>query len=328
MGGVGSKAEPLTTPTFTRSFFFCDAPPGPQPAAQLSSNCMYVTERKLGHAWLWLRRDEKRQPAPSSGILGRHACNLRNRRRRSASPVFYPTRAPPLSVQRPLSDPSKHTHSHTTPSNYFSLSHIHSRTGNKYTHTPHMKALTLISALAAASASLTSSTTHARLDWGAVTDRSRLQNGQQTYYGQDPDQDHQGACSLSENAANFNALPWTRGVHVTVALNRPQLDNSKGCGMCIMFRAQPGAGGLGMTALPAGMKGERGLGRVGLFLVPHLPFRFHASPSFISSPCLHALSLCFIPPGAWFRGFVNNECSDPGCVLDSAIDLNINGDGR
>jgi len=113
-----------------------------------------------------------------------------------------------------------------------------------------MKTLT-VPALAAAAAALASSAT-ATLDWAAVTNRAHLQNGQQTYYGQDPDQDHQGACSLSENSADFNGLPWTRGVHVTVALNRPQLDSSKGCGMCIMVRAQPGAGGLGMTALPAG----------------------------------------------------------------------------
>ena len=119
-----------------------------------------------------------------------------------------------------------------------------------------MKTLAL-TALAAAAAALAPAPAAARLDWAAVTDRAHLQNGQQTYYGQDPDQDHQGACSLSENAADFAGLPWTRGVHVTVALNRPQLDGSRGCGMCIMFRAQPGAGGLGMTALPAGERETR-----------------------------------------------------------------------
>jgi hypothetical protein len=106
-------------------------------------------------------------------------------------------------------------------------------------------------ALALAAGAALASGTSAALDWRAVTDRAHLQVGQQTFYGQDPDQDHQGACSLSENAGNFMGagVAWTTANHVTVALNRAQLDGGKGCGMCIVFRGLPNSG-LGMTPLP------------------------------------------------------------------------------
>jgi hypothetical protein len=109
--------------------------------------------------------------------------------------------------------------------------------------------LTLALAAGAALASRAS----ASLDWASVTDRAHLQVGQQTFYGQDPDQDHQGACSLSENAANMMhaGVGWTAANHVTVALNRAQLDGGRGCGMCIVFRGLPNSG-LGMTPLPQG----------------------------------------------------------------------------
>ena len=55
------------------------------------------------------------------------------------------------------------------------------------------------------------------------------------------------------------------------------------------------------------------------------PLTLH--PSRLPHAHTRALPLS-LSSGAWFKGFVNNECSDPGCVTDSAIDLNINGDGR
>ena len=110
-------------------------------------------------------------------------------------------------------------------------------------------AVTLLSSAALAAAAA------ARLDWGEVTNRAALQTGQQTLYGQDPDPDHQGACSLSENAGNFShaGVAWTRQAHMTLALNRDQLDGGRGCGMCVIFRAKAGGGGAGMTPLPEGV---------------------------------------------------------------------------
>lgn len=70
---------------------------------------------------------------------------------------------------------------------------------------------------------------------------------QATFYGQDPMQDGMGKCSFSENYANTNHLPWTRGIAGTVALNKADFDDGKSCGMCIMYR---GTGrGTGTTPL-------------------------------------------------------------------------------
>lgn len=68
---------------------------------------------------------------------------------------------------------------------------------------------------------------------------------QATFYGQDPDQDAKGACSFNENYANIMSYPWHQGTMVTIALNREQFDNSRGCGMCIMYRGT--GGGIGVT---------------------------------------------------------------------------------
>jgi hypothetical protein len=68
---------------------------------------------------------------------------------------------------------------------------------------------------------------------------------QGTFYGQDPLQDAAGACSFNENYANLMSYPWSQGTMVTIAINREQFDNSKGCGTCIMYRGT--GGGIGVT---------------------------------------------------------------------------------
>lgn len=85
------------------------------------------------------------------------------------------------------------------------------------------------------------------LDWTSVTNPSSTQKGDATFYGQDPDQDAQGACSFNENYANIMSYPWHQGTMVTIALNREQFDNSRGCGLCIMYRGT--GGGIGVTPL-------------------------------------------------------------------------------
>ena len=66
---------------------------------------------------------------------------------------------------------------------------------------------------------------------------ARLQG---TFYGHQQGQDAQGACSFSENYANAMSQSWANGAVVTLALNRDHFDDSRGCGMCIMYRgAQP-----------------------------------------------------------------------------------------
>ncbi len=63
---------------------------------------------------------------------------------------------------------------------------------------------------------------------------------QATFYGHQQGQDAQGACSFSENYANAMSQSWANGAAVTLALNRDHFDDSRGCGMCIMYRgAQP-----------------------------------------------------------------------------------------
>lgn len=59
---------------------------------------------------------------------------------------------------------------------------------------------------------------------------------QGTFYGQQQAQDSYAACSLSENYANVNHLPWTTGISTTIALNGIQFADSAACGMCIMYR--------------------------------------------------------------------------------------------
>lgn len=70
---------------------------------------------------------------------------------------------------------------------------------------------------------------------------------QGTFYGQDSDQDAKGACSFNENYANIMSYDWHQGTMVTIALNREQFDNSRGCGLCIMYRGT--GGGIGVTPM-------------------------------------------------------------------------------
>jgi len=70
---------------------------------------------------------------------------------------------------------------------------------------------------------------------------------QATFYGHEEGQDAQGACSFSENFANTNGMPWSKGISTTIALNDAQFDNGAACGMCIMYQ---GTGeGIGTTPL-------------------------------------------------------------------------------
>ena len=70
---------------------------------------------------------------------------------------------------------------------------------------------------------------------------------QATFYGHEEGQDAQGACSFSENFANTNNLPWTKGISNTIALNDAQFANGAACGMCVMYQ---GTGeGIGTTPL-------------------------------------------------------------------------------
>ena len=72
-------------------------------------------------------------------------------------------------------------------------------------------------------------------------------NPQATFYGHEEAQDAQGACSFSENFANTNNLPWTKGISNTIALNDAQFANGAACGMCVMYQ---GTGeGIGTTPL-------------------------------------------------------------------------------
>lgn len=64
----------------------------------------------------------------------------------------------------------------------------------------------------------------------------RRQWVQGTFYGQQQAQDSYATCSLSENYANVNHLPWTTGISTTIALNGIQFADSAACGMCIMYR--------------------------------------------------------------------------------------------
>lgn len=59
---------------------------------------------------------------------------------------------------------------------------------------------------------------------------------QATFYGQQQAQDSYADCSLSENYANVNHLPWTTGVSTTLALNGIQFADSAACGLCVMYR--------------------------------------------------------------------------------------------
>ncbi len=59
---------------------------------------------------------------------------------------------------------------------------------------------------------------------------------QATFYGQQQAQDSYAACSLSENYANVNNLPWTTGISTTLALNGIQFADSAACGLCVMYR--------------------------------------------------------------------------------------------
>jgi hypothetical protein len=78
---------------------------------------------------------------------------------------------------------------------------------------------------------------------------SVVQTGEATFYNMDGLGDTQGACSFSDNFANTNGLPWTKGVAVTIALNDAQFASGAGCGLCVRFR---GTGeGLGTTPLSA-----------------------------------------------------------------------------
>lgn len=59
---------------------------------------------------------------------------------------------------------------------------------------------------------------------------------QGTYYGHQGGQNDQGTCSYGAARANALDQDWKTGVKTTIALNRPQLYASTGCGLCIMFR--------------------------------------------------------------------------------------------
>ena len=84
-------------------------------------------------------------------------------------------------------------------------------------------------------------------------------NKQATFYGHEEGQDAQGACSFSENFANTNGLPWTKGISNTIALNDAQFANGAACGMCVMYQ---GTGeGIGTTPLATVREG----GGVGFF---------------------------------------------------------------
>ncbi|KAK9902216.1 hypothetical protein WJX75_007899 [Coccomyxa subellipsoidea] len=85
----------------------------------------------------------------------------------------------------------------------------------------------------------------AQFSYDALTNQDYLQFGDGTFYGHQQDQDAQGACSLSENYANAMHLPWAAGAAVSLALNRDQFDDSRACGLCIMYRGI--GGGIGVT---------------------------------------------------------------------------------
>ncbi|KAK9808944.1 hypothetical protein WJX72_006738 [[Myrmecia] bisecta] len=88
--------------------------------------------------------------------------------------------------------------------------------------------------------------------WSVYTNKDQLQHGDGTFYG--AGQDAAGTCSFSENFANTNSLSWTAGVYNTIAMNDPDFDNSKACGMCLMYRAT----GTGIGTTPIGREWKRG----------------------------------------------------------------------
>jgi len=75
--------------------------------------------------------------------------------------------------------------------------------------------------------------------WGALV-WCRLPSSprppQATFYGQQQAQDSYADCSLSENYANVNHLPWTTGISTTLALNGVKFGDSAACGLCVMYR--------------------------------------------------------------------------------------------
>lgn len=104
-----------------------------------------------------------------------------------------------------------------------------------------MRLLTTLALLAAAASSA------AGVDFEALS--SSLQAGDGTFYGMgDGGDDTRGACSFSENFANTHALPWTKGVAVTLAMNDAQFESGAACGLCVRFRGT--GAGLGTTPLP------------------------------------------------------------------------------
>ena len=106
---------------------------------------------------------------------------------------------------------------------------------------PRTTALAAALLLAAAAAPAS-----AVFDWGEMSNQASKQQGDATFYGQDPDQDAKGACSFNENFANTMATdPWTKGTMVTIALNHDQFNGGKWCGTCIMYRGI--GGGVGVT---------------------------------------------------------------------------------
>jgi len=75
----------------------------------------------------------------------------------------------------------------------------------------------------------------------AWADRRARGRPQATFYGQQQAQDSYADCSLSENYANVNHLPWTTGISTTLALNGVQFGDSAACGLCVMYRGtRPG----------------------------------------------------------------------------------------
>ncbi|BDA51120.1 hypothetical protein COCOBI_17-3400 [Coccomyxa sp. Obi] len=85
----------------------------------------------------------------------------------------------------------------------------------------------------------------AGFSYEALANQDYLQYGDGTFYGHQQGQDAQGACSFSENYANAMNQAWADGAAITLALNRDNFDDSRGCGMCIMYRGI--GGGIGVT---------------------------------------------------------------------------------
>lgn len=166
---------------------------------------------------------------------------------------------------------------------------------------------------------------------------TRTQNSkkipQATFYGHEEGQDTQGACSFSENFANTNNLPWTKGISNTIALNDAQFANGAACGMCVMYQ---GTGeGLGTTPLATVSFRVLRVFFVSVFFSPRAREERKEITHFFFLPLSLSLSLpLLVDPSTtstsqlqdkWYRGFVNNRC--PECSHGD-IDLNIAGDGR